>query len=188
MVRRVIFALIAGLALPVAVSATDQSIELTANVAKFCKFDADPTIGSLNNMTVVSSSTSASVLDVTTATGPTGIMNTAGFNFQIQATCNFPSQVTLTTLNGGLTDASPEPISSGTFLRRIDYNVTSLWNGAGVGILATTGVAGQTSPPQAAPHAHSGPLQVIVSTIANTTAPLAAGDYTDTLKISLVPQ
>lgn len=176
-------------AVPAVSWATDQSINLTANVPKFCKFDASPTINSLNNVSVTSASPSASVITVTTPTNATGVMNDAGFNFSIQATCNFASQVVMTSLNGGLTDTTPEPIVSGTFLRRIDYSALATWDSAPIGIFSTTGVAGASSTPQRTPGgANSGPLNVAVGFIRNPTAPLAAGDYTDTLKISLTPQ
>lgn len=175
-------------AIPAVSWATDQTINLTANVPKFCKFDANPTIGSLNNVSVVSSSTSASVINVTTATSPTGLMNNAGFNFNIQATCNYPSQVVMTSLNGGLKDSTPEAAVGGTFLRRIDYSVLATWDSAPLGIFQTSGTAGASSSPQRAPTAHTGPLNVAVGFILNQSAPLAAGDYTDTLKISLMPQ
>lgn len=184
-------ALLAGLALaacPAVVMATDQNINLTADVPKFCKFDAVPTFGSLNNVSVGSASTSASVINVSTATNATGIMNNAGFAFSLQATCNTSSQVVLTTQNGGLKDASPEPVVSGTFLNRIDYLTTTVWDGAPLGIFSTNGTAMASSTPQLAPGAHTGVLALNLGFILNTSAPLAAGDYTDTLKISLTPQ
>ena len=184
-------AVLAGLALaafPAVVMATDQNINLTAAVPKFCKFNAVPTFGSLNNVTVGSSSTSASVINVSTATNSTGIMNNAGFSFSIQSTCNTSSQVVLTTLNGGLKDATPEPVVSGTFLNRIDYLATTNWAGAPIGIFSTNGTVMASSSPQLATGAHTGLLSMNFGFILNTSAPLAAGDYTDTLRISLTPQ
>lgn len=175
-------------ALPALALATDQNITLNANVPKFCKFDAVPSFGSLNNVSVGSATVAASVVNVTTATTPTGIMNNAGFSFSIQATCNTSSQVVLTSMNGGLKDTSPEPVVSGTFLNRIDYLTTTTWDGAPLGIFSTSGTPMASSTPQLAPGPHSGNLAMNLGFILNNTAPLAAGTYTDTLRISLTPQ
>lgn len=184
-------AILSGLAVvvfPAVVLAADQSINVTAEVPKFCKFDSAPTFAGLNNVTVASASTSSSVLNVTTATNATGIMNSAGFNFTIPATCNFPSQVTFTSVNGGLKDSSPTPVISGTFLNRIDYTATLFqWGIAGPTGLTTNGTA-NASASSASGAASSGSLQGNVYFQVNNAAPLAAGDYTDTLRISLAPQ
>ena len=187
-VKRIITGLLAVTVLPSLALAADQTINLTANAPKFCKFDANPTFNNFDNFTVVSSSTSSSVLNVTTPTNPLGVMNEAGFTFAVQATCNFPSTVVMTTLNGGLKDPSPEPIGSGTFLRRIDYHATATWDSAGVSNLYTDGSANKSSTPRSAATPHTGLLAASITFNPNTSAPLAAGDYTDTLRISLTPQ
>lgn len=188
MTSRMLLAGVSLAAVTAAALAADQTINLTADVPKFCKFDAVPTFSALNNVSVGSASTSASVINVTTATTATGQMNNAGFSFSIQATCNTSSQVILTTQSGGLKDPSPEPVASGTFLNRIDYLTTTTWDGAPLGIFSTNGTALASSSPQAAPGPHTGLLALNLGFIQNTTAPLAAGDYTDTLRISLTPQ
>lgn len=171
-----------------AAAAADQSINVTANVPKFCKFDAAPTFTGLNNVTVGSASPSTSLINVTTATGATGIMNAAGFSFTIPATCNFPSQVTFLSVNGGLKDSSPTPVVSGTFLNRIDYTALLYnWGDAGVTGLTTNGTANASASSTSAA-ARSDSLQGNVFFQVNNSAPLAAGDYTDTLRISLTPQ
>lgn len=189
MTSRTIFAALVLAALPAASAlATDQNINLTAEVPKFCKFDAVPTFGSLGNVSVGSASTAASVINVTTATSATGIMNAASFNFTIPATCNFPSQVTFLSVNGGLKASSPEPIASGTFLSRIDYTASLFgWNGAAPFSLATNGTA-NASASSAGTAPHTGNLQGLVVFAVNNSAPLAAGDYADILRISLTPQ
>jgi hypothetical protein len=168
--------------------AANQNINLSANVTKFCKFDAAPTFSGLNNISVASNSIGTSVLNVNTATNASGIMANSGFTMAVNATCNHPSQVIMTTVKGGLKDSTPTSVSSGTFLNRLDYAALATWDGAPIGILSTNGTANTSSSPQLASGAHSGPLTVGVGFILNQTSPLLAGDYSDTLRISLSPQ
>jgi len=187
---RATLALVSAAALvPVVAWATDQNINLTANVPKFCQFNAVPTFSGLNNFSVSANSIGSSVLQMTTPTTSVGIANNAGFNFSVNATCNYPSQVVMTTLNGGLRDASPESVVSGTFVNRLDYTVIATWDGAPVGLLSTaSNPPGFSSAPQLAPTAYTGALNLGVVFVPNVSAPMLAGDYTDTLRISLTPQ
>jgi hypothetical protein len=168
--------------------ATDQSINLSANVAKFCKFDSLPTFTGLNNISVVSNSIGTSVLNVTSATSATGVLNSGAFNFNVSSTCNSPSKVVLTSQNGGLKDATPTPVSSGSFVNRIDYSAIAIWGLVSAGALVTTGTAGQSAQTGTTTSASTGNLQVAFSLLTLSTNPVLAGDYSDTLRVSLEPQ
>lgn len=164
-----------------------QDVNISAVVPRYCKFDSAPTFGSRSNVNLGSAGIASSVLTIATPTNSTGIMNAASFNFSIPSTCNFPSQVTFTTVKGGLKDDTPEPIVQGTFLNRMDYRVSLFdWNGVGPFELTTNGTA-MSSATGSGNSAHVGNLQGSVIFQVNNSAPLAAGDYSDILRISLSP-
>ena len=90
-------------------------------------------------------------------------------------------------VKGGLKDDTPEPIVQGTFLNRMDYRVSLFdWNGVGPFELTTNGTA-MSSATGSGNSAHVGNLQGSVIFQVNNSAPLAAGDYSDILRISLSP-
>lgn len=183
-------ALLAGFAVaacPAVAMAADQNINLTAEVPRFCKFDGVPQFGALTNFTVGSIGMASSTINMSSATNASGLMNDASFRVRIAATCNFASNISLASINGGLKDSTPEAVVSGTFLNRIDYRAgLSEWGSAGLVEFITSGTPTSVSAGAASPHA--GDVVVLVHLEQNTTAPLAAGDYTDTLRISLTPQ
>ena len=189
MSRVIILGLAGGAILPTLAAATDQDINLTANVQKFCAFPNNPTIDALNNMTPGAITPSQSVVDVTPGSIVNGFLSGDGHGFQYtsQGTCNHPSKVYLKTLNGGLKDPTPESVTSGTFATRIDYLATAGWDGAPLASLHTTGTAGAQSIVRLAAGPHAGSLTVHVELDPNA-SPLAAGDYTDTLTVTVEPQ
>lgn len=168
--------------------ATGQNINLSANVAKFCKFDSLPSFSGMNNISVASNSIGTSVLSVTSATSATGVLNGGAFNFNVGSTCNSPSKVVLTSVNGGLKDSTPTPVTSGAFVNRIDYSAIAIWGLVSAGALVTTGVAGQSAQTGTTTSASTGNLQVAFSLLTLSTTPVLAGEYSDTLRVSLEPQ
>src|SRR5512134_2521859 len=132
MSRVIILGLAGGAILPTLAGATEQEINLSANVAKFCAFPNNPTIDALNNMAPGSITPSQSVVDVTPGSIVNGFLSPDGHGFQYtsQGTCNHPSKVYMKTLHGGLNDPTPASITSGTFATRIDYLATAGWHGA----------------------------------------------------------
>ena len=175
-------------ALPAVSWATDQNINLTASVQKFCKFDSVQPISGDVNIGSTSLGLGASTVNIQSAANATGVMQDFAFTFTAAATCNSPSQIVISSINGGLKDATPTPVSSGLFLNRIDYIASAHWATAPVAGITTSGTPVSSSPPRLVNTAKTGAVTVDVSAVVNTSAPLAAGDYTDTLRISISPQ
>ena len=156
--------------------AASQIITLNATVPGYC--------------TVGGSSTSVT----TTATVPilaTGFPNTAaipvaGLGAVI---CNENAQLTLNTLNGGLTG----PSATTGFSIRIDYTAVATYGtvpGSGTSqTITTTGAANTTtaaSTSSTVGASASTPFTVTVTPI-TTANPLAIGAYTDTLTVNFLP-
>lgn len=182
-------ALLAGLAaLPVVAWATDQSINLTANVPKFCQFTSVPGFsGTINASGVAILGTST--VNIDTASSSSGVMNDFAFTFTANATCNSPSKFHLTSLGNGLKPSPSPGVASGVFLNHIDYQASGKWNGGAASALTTTGGAGPImSNDRLQATAVAGQVTVDVTALLNTSAPLLAGTYTDTLRLSLEPQ
>lgn len=184
-------ALLAGLAaLPVvawAQSAT-QDVTLTASVPRYCGFTGSPAISNAANISGVSHAAGSSVVEITSPTTSDGFLNGFGFKFRVNAICNHPSQLTLVTLGGGLKDATPEAVVSGSFLNRIDYNALATWADAPQVSISTTGAAGASSGPQLQATAAIGQIEISVSHVPNLSAPVLAGVYSDTLRVVVAPQ
>ena len=160
-----------------------------ANAAKYCSFDADGTFSGLNNIGVDSTARPTSIVHIQNPVNAGGFLQGANFTFLIHTVCNAPSNYQLTTLHGGLTNPAPAPVS-GTWLNRIDYSahVTLPALGGITSSLDTNGTALATSSLQTNGVPYSGQLQVSFEITANSTAPLVAGNYSDTLTITVNPQ
>lgn len=189
MKRRFLPGLMILTAVPGAGWAADQSINIGANVAKFCQFNAAPTIPASLNITSGSLGTATSTVSITTPTSALGVMQPWSFTFTINATCNHISELKLTTLNGGLKDLTHGSLAPG-FINRFDYTASASFDGAGPALLITSGTPGAASmpPPQLTTAPWSNLVTLHVNGLPNTTAPLMAGNYADTLILSLLPQ
>jgi len=155
-----------------AAQATDQNINLNATVTGFC------TIGGSLTPTTINQS-------IPTTT--TGDVVTTPINVALGAVvCNKASDVTLSSLKGGVFSATSAP--SG-FQNRINYtasvsaptaasvnaNATAVTPTAG----ATASTGGATSDPA---------VNVTITPTLNVDPLVAATDYSDTLTVSIVPQ
>ena len=163
-----------------------QNIILNATVTPFCTFtSAAPVISNTTNITVVSAASPNSAVQISTPTNASGLAQGASFLYEIGALCNAASTTTITSLGGGLKDSTPEAVVSGVFKNRLDYTATVQWglssqfttNGT-VNISATSNQSGP----------RSGPVAVSVAFAPDNSAPVVAGDYSDTLRITLAPQ
>lgn len=100
--------------------------------------------------------------------------------------CNAPSNLRLTSQSGGVKTASAAVTG---FAGRINYTASATWNSVTANI--DTSLAGATGPYQGAnapvATAFSGSLSVSITPTANT-EPLLAGTYSDTLRVTLIPQ
>jgi hypothetical protein len=165
-----------------------QNITLNASVAKYCNFTSIS--GFTNSVNAVGVPTlGISTVAITNGTNANGIMNDFAFTYSANATCNTPSNFHLTSLGNGLKNVTPTPVSSGGFLSVINYQASGKWNGGTTSQLTTTGAAGPlNSLDRPLATAASGQVVVDVSASLNTSAPLLAGTYTDTLRLTLTPQ
>jgi hypothetical protein len=182
-------ALLGGLAvIPAVAWSTDQNIDVTANVPKFCQFTSVPGFtGAINATGTPLLGTSTVSID--TAATSSGIMNDFAFTFTANALCNTPSKFHLTSLGNGLKPSPVPTVSSGTFRNHINYQASGKWNGGVASGLTTTGGTGplhSTDRMQAT--AVAGQVTVDVTAVLNTSAPLLAGTYADTLRLTLEPQ
>lgn len=163
-----------------------QDINLTASVTPFCTFtSAAPVISNATNITVVSAASPTSAVQITTPTTATGLAQGASFLYEIGALCNAASTATITSLGGGLKDSTPEPIASGTFKNRLDYTATVQW---GLSSQFTTNGTANASATSSQSGPRNGPVAVSVAFAPDNSAPVVAGDYADTLRITLAPQ
>ena len=160
-----------------AARATDQNIQITATTNPFCRIS--------NSLTPADDT-----LDWTS-------LITAGFISATPTTktyavvCNKPSNITLTSVNGGLNTAT---LGAGGFDNIINYTASTsgfatVPTGSTASIaVAVTGlneVLGTTSRPSPG----SANINVLITPIVNTSAGgLVEGNYADTLKLTIVPQ
>jgi hypothetical protein len=172
-----------------AVVSPGQQIVIGANATKYCSFSADGAFSGLDNIGVDSTARPTSIVHVQNPVTAGGFMREASFTFLIQTTCNAPSEFRLRTLNGGMKNPAPTPVS-GSWLSRIDYSahVTLPALAGATSSLNTNGLAGAQSSLRTYGVPYSGQLQVTFETIDNLTAPLVAGNYSDTLTIAVNPQ
>lgn len=100
--------------------------------------------------------------------------------------CNGPSDLQLTSLSGGVVNAS----TASGFANIINYTASATWNSVTATVNTST-VPGATGPEAGAvapvATAFAGSLSVTITPIANT-LPLVQGAYSDTLRVTLTPQ
>jgi hypothetical protein len=189
---RVILLGLAGAAiLPTLAGATEQNVNLSANVVGFCTFSA-PTIPASANITPGILTPTASTVTLTTPTNALGIMQSWLFTMAINGTCNKVANVKLTSQNGGLKDSAhpPGPAPSG-FIKRFDYTASVSFDGAPPALLLpTNGTPGVTSIPSSdlTTGPFTGTATLHVNGLPDVSSPLIAGNYSDTLTLSLIPQ
>lgn len=147
-------------------NATDQNIILTATVAKYC--------------TIAGSATPAD--DNVTIPVTNGIVDTSLITKSYAVVCNSAASVTLASNNGALLTSTT---ASSSFDNFINYQAgTSGF--ANITAAATVNAGAQTLGTVNTSGPSSGTLNVTIQPIAGAN-PLAGGDYTDTLKVSIVP-
>lgn len=154
--------------------AATQDIQISATVTSACTINNVAT-GGVSTVTIpVSAAGSVN----------TGTLTPSGSPFANVA-CNSPSNLQLTSQNGGVTTAST-PVTG--FAAKIDYTASATWHS----VTASINTASASSAPYsgtAAPvsTAFSGSLSVSITPTANS-QPLLAGSYSDTLHVVLTPQ
>lgn len=156
--------------------ATDQNIQITATTNAFCR---------INNSLTPADDT----LDLTSLISGAGFIAATPTTKTYAVICNKPSNVTLTSVNGGLNTATP---GAGGFENIINYT-TSTSGFATVPLastalnpLAVTG-SNESLGTTARPTPGAANINVVITPIANA-SPLVDGNYADTLKLTIVPQ
>jgi hypothetical protein len=100
--------------------------------------------------------------------------------------CNAPSDLQVTSQNGGLTG----PAAVVGFDNVINYSATATWNSVPASVnTATNAASGAPEAGTVAPvgTAHTGNLSVSITPAANSN-PLVIGSYSDTLTVTVTPQ
>lgn len=187
--------LIAMAAVPTVIWAADQqNLNVTANVTPFCQFNAGITHTSPpNNMALNSTTASQTFYTLQPSFLSGGAVSSASFTLTIPASCNASSVLSIQSINNGLKDTtSPVPILSGAFRNVINYFASAQW-GATATFLTTDGDANPATPKVGTPAALIvGPRTDIVSVqfnLSNNGSEIVvAGNYSDTLRITLDPQ
>lgn len=150
-----------------------QGFTVTGTVLKSC------TIGGVNNPAA-----DTATIPITAS----GNVNTAPINRSYSNVfCNTPAGVQLTSDNGAVTTGG----SGGGVLRLINYSASATFSGASASLntAASPGASGPesgTSSPTTG-STPTGSLGVTITPQLNT-QPLAAGNYADTLRITITPQ
>lgn len=153
-----------------------QDINITATVTKACT--VNNAVAGTPGSAVIPVSAAGAV--TTTAITPTG----SPF---ANVVCNAPSNLQLTSLSGAVVNASAAVAG---FSKIIDYTASATWGGATATLNTSTAPAaagnesGALAPIAAA---NAGNLTVSITPIANA-LPLIIGAYSDTLRVSIIPQ
>ena len=162
------------LPLPSIAQTATQEIEITATVPTFCSINNSATGGP-----------SAAVIPISTAGAVVTSPITPTNSPFATVSCNAPSDLQLTSDNGGVTTGA----TALGFASYINYEAEATWNGVTASVDTTsssgTGPVSGTAAP--VPTAFAGSMSVVINPAANT-LPLIQGAYSDTLRITLTPQ
>ena len=151
-----------------------QDILITATVATFC---------SINN--AASGPVDSAVITVDGAGAVDTTPVTPDNSPYANVACNAPSDLQLTSLNGGLTTGA----SAVGFDDFINYQAQATWNSvtASVDTSSSSGTGAVVGTAQPVATAFNGSLSVLITPTANA-QPLVQGAYSDTLRVTLTPQ
>lgn len=154
-----------------------QDINITATVTKAC---------TVNN--AVAGTAGTAVIPVSAAGAVTTTAITPAGSPFANVVCNAPSNLQLTSLSGGVRNGAGAAPSG--FTNIIDYSASATWGGATATVDTVTAPAaagnesGALAPIAAA---NAGNLTVSITPQANA-LPLVIGAYSDTLRVSIIPQ
>jgi hypothetical protein len=151
-----------------------QDINISATVPKSCTINNTST-GTVDTATIpISAGGSVNTSPVTPVHSP-----------YANIACNAPSNLQLTSLNGGVTNGT----SATGFQNFINYTASAVWHGvtATVATASSSGTGPVSGTAQSVSTAFSGSMSVTITPAANT-LPLVQGSYSDTLRITLTPQ
>lgn len=151
-----------------------QDIQITATVSTFC---------SINNASTGTVDTATITVDSAGAVDTTPV--TPDNSPYANVACNAPSDLQLTSINGGLTTGS----SATGFDNFINYQAQATWNSvtATVDTASSSGTGTVSGTAQPVATAFAGSMSVLITPTANA-QPLVQGSYSDTLRVTLTPQ
>ena len=152
-----------------------QDIIISATVLKTCTIN-NAAVGTPDTATIaITASGSVDTSVVTPTNSP-----------YANVSCNAPSDLQLTSLNGGVKNATT--VSGLTNI--INYTASATWHGVTATLNTSTlatAVGAESGTAQPVSTAFSGSLSVSITPIANS-QPLVQGAYSDTLRVTLTPQ
>jgi hypothetical protein len=152
-----------------------QDINISATVASTCTINNAAT-GTVDTATIpITLAGSVNTAPITPTNAP-----------YANVACNGPSELQLTSLNGGVVNAG----SAAGFAHIIDYTASATWHSVTATLntsTVATAVGAESGTAQPVATAFSGSLAVTITPIANV-LPLLQGAYADTLRVTLTPQ
>lgn len=153
-----------------------SQLEITGIAPEGCVI-ATPTQGAITNAILTPGANSAQVRILQLADPTTAVPEAATMDMTFPVTCNTAHSLTISTLQGGLVNASPPGPG---FRNRLDYQVNANWDGQHVS--GTSAAPVQMSVPNAA----TGQLDLSIVIPAGG-IPLVAGAYSDSLIVNILP-
>jgi len=161
------------------------------DVPLMCRITSTPTRVQGNNMALAQAdfSDGTIILDQLVDDN-TARLQPGSIKLRFNAMCNGPHQVSVRSDNGALKPTPSAPPLTEAFLPQINYTATATWADNTIAIVAD----GNSATAQAAritARAASGPLELTIrvdGSINDMTRPLASGEYSDTLFVTLAPR
>lgn len=151
-----------------------QEIQISATVSTFCSINNSATGGPSSAVIPINAAGAVMLGPITPTNSPFA-----------DVACNAPSELQLTSDNGGATTGT----TAAGFASYINYEAEATWNGvtASVDTTSSSGTGPVSGTAESVATAFTGSMSVVVNPIANTD-PLVQGSYSDTLRITLTPQ
>ena len=170
-----------------AAMATAAQAQVASTQQNQMTFNGDVAAGCITAAAAASSAQNAEAQDmvsgsanvvVTRLVGDDGVPLGAEISLALPSTCNQAHTLTLTSVNGGMTNAGGA-LASGAFRSLLPYTVVVNW--AGQSQTFSTGAGALTQPVS---DAATGPVSVTIQ-IPSGGAPMVAGSYSDQLVLQL---
>jgi len=166
----------------------ETHIGIKARTYPGCSFSSASTALASQNMTLASSGIASSTVAITEMVDDaTATLKAASIQLSLRASCNIPHRITLISAQGGLESDSENTSLNGAFLGKVGYQATAQWGSQGT-TLITNGTPGQRSDAPAIVGPRAGDVNIeikIDGTNNDTTLPVLAGSYSDTLTVHI---
>lgn len=174
----------------------NTAVTLNGTAEPTAYFSTAPVIGlgTNNNMSLTTAGDAASVVTVDDFIDDTTAKVNLGSAISLKYAdvyANYAHFLGVQVTNGGLIDTTPTNVVgeiTGTFIKRIDYQVSAVHTASGLSAsVITNGTAGQKTNSGPSGGAARGDLEVQITlrAPANPNDPVLAGDYSDTITIQI---